>query len=805
MTVRLNRLAALLASLLAPAAALAQDATPGNDIVLPDIDIVAPAPAAASSIAPGIDRAKLPGTVEVLSAQDIARVGSPSVVDALGQLLPGVSLSDTQGNDLTQDLRYRGFAASPLQGTPQGLAVYQNGVRLNEAFGDTLNWDLVPPDAIHSIDLFGSNPAFGLNAIGGAVSIEMKNGFTWQGLETSLRGGSYGRVEGALQYGIRRGPWAAYLATDVERDGGWRFQSASHVERLYADIGYRDGGRELHLVLAGAGDALGVIGPTPIELTRADPRAIFTWPQTTRNQTGSAALNGSVALNDAWTLQGNVYVRVFHQQHVDGNIADFEACSARSSFPGLLCLEDDAFGTPPGGKTTAFRNQFLILGPGNATYPFAAGTPYGTIDTTSTRTTTLGASLQATGTGSVLGHGNTAAVGASVDRSAFDFSASSTLGYLFPDLSVGFDAPVPGMGAGPLRTLGNVGYAPVAIAGDITYVGLYASDTFDLTERLAVSFGGRLNLAWTATRDTTGAAPDLTASHGFSRFNPFAGATFKLTPALSVYGGYAEANRVPTPLELSCSDPVRPCLLANSLVADPALKQVVARSYELGLRGSHALGARQRLTWRLGLFRTDSSDDILALASTLQGRGYYANVPGTRRQGVEAAAQYRGGRWQLYANYALVDATFRFAGTLASPSSPSADADGNILVRPGDRMPLVPRHQVKLGATYLIAPAWEVGADLVAFSSQFFSGDESNRNKPLAGWWSVNLHGSYQVSERVQVFADIRNLFNRRYATYGTYFETGSVANAIPLALNDPRSVTLAQPLSVYGGVRLTW
>jgi iron complex outermembrane receptor protein len=320
-----------------------------------------------------------------------------------------------------------------------------------------------------------------------------------------------------------------------------------------------------------------------------------------------------------------------------------------------------------------------------------------------------------------------------------------------------------------------------------------------------VSFGGRLNLAWIDTRDKTGAAPDLTASHSYVRFNPFAGATFKLNRAVSVYGGYAEANRVPTPLELSCSDPVRPCLLANALVADPPLKQVVAHSYELGLRGSHAFAGKQHLSWRLGLFRTDSSDDILALASAIQGRGYYANVPGTRRQGVEAEAQYRTGRWQLYANYALVDATFRFAGTLPSPNSPSADASGSIQVRPGDRMPLVPLHQVKLGADCFVTPAWQIGADLVAYSSQSFAGDESNRNKPLAAWWSVNLHSSYQVNERVQVFGDIRNLFNRRYATYGTYFEPASVANAIPLALNDPRSVTLAQPLSVYGGVRVTW
>jgi iron complex outermembrane recepter protein len=120
-------------------------------------------------------------------------------------------------------------------------------------------------------------------------------------------------------------------------------------------------------------------------------------------------------------------------------------------------------------------------------------------------------------------------------------------------------------------------------------------------------------------------------------------------------------------------------------------------------------------------------------------------------------------------------------------------------------MPLVPRHQFKTGVDYAVTSRWELAGEIVAFSSQFFAGDESNQNPQLPAYWVANLHTSYQITDGIQFFADLRNLFNRRYATYGTYFETGAVRNAIAVALTDPRTITLAQPLSVYAGIKMTW
>src|SRR3981081_694720 len=305
---------------------------------------VAPAPLPAPSVLPalqviattpvtgiGFDRSKVPAMVQTLTADDFSRVYSPSVVDTLAQRIPGVVTSDIQGNSFFQDLRYRGFAASPLQGTPQGLAVYMQGVRVNEAFGDTVNWDLIPTVAIGRADIWTNNPAFGLNALGGAISLQMKDGFTYRGTEFDASGGSYGRVGGWLQYGVGNGEWAAYLAAQGVTDDGWRYRSPSRIARFYGDLGWKGTDAEVHLVASTADNFFGVIGPTPIQLLNNNYRSIFTWPQTTRNQAQLLALNGRFSITDHWTVQSNLYLRKFDQTHVDGNGAGVERCSGTVS------------------------------------------------------------------------------------------------------------------------------------------------------------------------------------------------------------------------------------------------------------------------------------------------------------------------------------------------------------------------------------------------------------------------------------------------------------------------------------------
>ena len=152
----------------------------------------------------------------------------------------------------------------------QGLAVYQNGMRLNEAFGDTVNWDAVPETAIARLDVWSANPVFGLNALGGAVNMVMKKGFTWSGTELSAQGGSFGHGMAAAQYGAADGDLSFYGAAEGVTDSGSRLHSGSQLARLYGDMGWRNGDSEFHLVASGAQSSLGVVGPTPIEAVAAN-------------------------------------------------------------------------------------------------------------------------------------------------------------------------------------------------------------------------------------------------------------------------------------------------------------------------------------------------------------------------------------------------------------------------------------------------------------------------------------------------------------------------------------------------------
>jgi len=130
-----------------------------------------------------IERDKVPSNTQVLTSADFSHDRSTSFLEGLSQYLPGVFIGDQSGNAFQRDVNYRGFVASPVPGTPQGLAVYQNGVRINESYGDIVNWDFIPEMAIRRLSLVPNSPIFGLNAIGGALTIEMKNGFTYQGKE----------------------------------------------------------------------------------------------------------------------------------------------------------------------------------------------------------------------------------------------------------------------------------------------------------------------------------------------------------------------------------------------------------------------------------------------------------------------------------------------------------------------------------------------------------------------------------------------------------------------------------------------
>src|SRR5581483_10426074 len=171
-----------------------------------------------------------------------------------------------------------------------------------------------------------------------------------------------------------------------------------------------------------------------------------------------------------------------------------------------------------------------------------------------------------------------------------------------------------------------------------------------------------------------------------------------------------------------CSDPTAPCSLANFFTGDPALKQVVTRTIEAGLRGQLVPLENSRLTWNLGAFRSDLDDDILFATSAIIGTGFFQNIGATRRQGIDAGLRFTSGRWLAWLDYTYTDATFRSSFLESSADNPGADANGNIQVRPGDRLPGIPAHVLKAGFQYKATDRWTVGATAIAASGQYLFG-----------------------------------------------------------------------------------
>ena len=751
----------------------------------PAASAATPAATVATPAEPGaIDRDKIPSNIQTLSAADFDPATTPSLLDALARGLPGVALSDQTGNQFQLDLNYRGFIASPVIGTPQGLAVYQNGVRINEVFGDIVNWDFIPQNAINRLTLVPSNPVYGLNAIGGALSFEMKNGFTYHGVEGEVSGGSYGRIGTSVQAGGQVGNLSGYITADAIDDAGWREDTPSQLRRLYADLGARGDQTEYHVTFTGASNSFGAAAATPVQLLEQNWSSIYTVPQTTQNQLAFLTASASWKPSDTLTYQANVYYRNFQQSHVDGNGTD--AQNSGCPDPTVLCFPN---------LNGTLSNLITTTGQTVPATGLLGTSVLGEIDRTWTTTNSFGGTAQAASSEKVFGHDNNFVVGMSIDRGLVQFSTTSELGTVNPN-----QFPfVQGSGLFIDQPSGDV--APVGLGATTLYTGLYTTDTFDVTPRLSLTAGGRFNFAQIILQDELGNDPLLNGNHEYSRFNPTVGATYKLTPNITLYGSYSEANRAPTPLELGCSDPLRPCLIDNALVGDPNLQQVVSHTFEAGLRGRFDPGKGQ-LTWTVGAYHTLNSNDIINVASPIPGHEYFQNGGDTLRQGIEANATYKWDRWNVYANYTYVDATFLSALTLSSPFNPYADASGNIFVAPGDHLTGIPDFRFKLGAEYRITDPWKLGVDLNVVGSQYLVGDESNQNPKIPAYWVVNLHSSYQISKNFEVFGLVKNFFNQRYYVYGTFFDTTSFPY---LNLTDPRTFVPGMPFAAYVGARATF
>jgi len=704
---RAARLALALAWLFGADAASAQN--PAEVFELPTVSVVGTTPL------PGLGTAArdVPANVQIFGSREIGQQRPLDLTDFLDRNANSVGTGSGQGNPYQRDLSFRGFAASPLLGTPQGISVFQDGVRINEAFGDVVNWDLLPPEAISSVQLIpGSNPLFGLNTLGGALAVYTKSGAQYPGGSLELSTGSFRRHTALVQYGGARDRLDYFLAGDVSSDDGWAEHNPSRVKRMFGKVGYQDDRSDLDVSLTLADNTLQ--GTQTLPQSWLDtPREAYTFPDTNENRLAFLAAKGSRFLSDVALLGGTLYYRRYRNANLSSNVnADF----------GVL---DPSTGIPDDTEATNDRSV------------------------TDQRSWGLG--LQFTLLGDLAGRRNQFIIGASGDFGDTGFTQQSQPAQF-------------GTGREAIATGDFVPETDVDTRN--RYWGAFFADTLALDERWTLTLAGRYNRARIDVNDRSGEDPGLDSASTFSRLNPAFGVNFNPSPAVTAYASYSEGMRAPSPVELTCADAQAPCKLPNVFLTDPPLRKVVSRTIEAGARGRHGSG----VDWSAAVYRTDLDDDI-AFITTGQGAvssGFFQNIGKTRREGIELGANVQLSAVSLNLRYSRTNATFRSTFLAASPNNSTANANGAIVVHPGDRVPGIPADSFKLRADLELAQGWSLGASLVVASSQYAHGDENNRdrNGRVPGYAVVDLDARWRFARDWELFAALSNVFDRRYQNF---------------------------------------
>lgn len=740
-------LLAILTAYAMPQMAMAENRA--EAIELGKIEVVGVTPL--SSLGVPIDQ--VPSNVQVAKGQDIQDQHGLSIADYLNQNMAGVNINEAQNNPYQPDVNFRGFTASPLVGTPQGLSVYQDGVRVNEPFGDTVNWDLIPQNAISSIALMpGSNPLFGLNTLGGAISVQTKSGEHNPGGGIQVSGGSWGREAVEGEYGGKLSNGVSYFfAGNKFKENGWRDGSPSDVLQGFGKLGWSNEKTDVDISFTGADNELTGNGYQAQEMLQSLGRkSIYTKPDITKNKLAFVNAKVSHWLSDELLLTTNAYYRKNRTSSYNGDLnGDFGA-----------------------GVFSPVGNQIL--------HGSNADEYQGVINQGHSNQKGYGGAAQLTW----VTDKNQVTAGVSADLARIKFEQTSQLFSLFDG----------GRGVGGALDDAST---DVTLHGRSRTWSIFATDTYNMTSKLALTASGRYNNTRINNSDQinpdAGTAGSLTGANTYTRFNPAVGLTYNVAPELNVYGGYNEGNRAPSIIEMGCSDPDHPCLLPNSMAGDPpTLKQVVAKTFEAGVRGKFGEVAK----WNISAYRATNNDDLQFIAANTSGAGYFSNVGKTRRQGMDFGLNGVTGNFRWSAGYSYIQATYQSTFDIASDvNSSSHDVDGKsvITVNPGDNIPGIPKHQLKFRGEYRVIPAWTVGASAVLFSDQYARGNENNQHQAgtygahtfigsgkIGGYGVLNIDTRYTLANTGwQVFAKVNNVFDRDYYTSAMLGTSGFGADGV--------------------------
>lgn len=761
----------------------------------------------ATSLQTGSDAAPIFGSVQSLSQKQIEESVSRSLPELLKTQFASVNLNDAQNNPFQPDLQYRGFTASPLLGLPQGISVYLNGGRINEAFGDTVNWDLMPLDAIDTVSLYsGSNPLFGQNTLGGALTLNTKTGFTFDANEIDATVGQYGQSAISIETGGNNGSWGYYINANHYEEDGWRDYSPSEVNQVFSSVSYQDNKRRIDVNYLYADSELLGNGASPIELLDIEGReAVYTHPDQTNNELHHFSVSGDLQLSDAHLISFNAFYRDNETTSINGDDSDFGACQFSDGRITLCELEeDDDDDENDNDEDEDDDDELVTVGDDAEAVAFigydedtalsdiSEVSPEvidGTYNTGKSDTRAFGFSSQLASNYELLGKPSVLVIGATYNKGDINYAADTTFGILENETAndTRTVTPLQGLQSAEDR---------VRLDVDTTAWSLLFVNTTHITDTISLNIGGRFNRDHVLMEDLSEDGDDsLDGNHRFTQFNPAIGLDIALTEHSLINLAFSQSSRTPSPAELSCADEDDPCRLPNGFVADPPLNQVVTQTIE-----ANYAAAFNDIELTLNIYRSKSQDDIIfQQAGSVASRGYFINIDATRRQGIEFSINSFWKQLHYRFNYNYLDATFESSFISFSPFNPLG---ANRQVEAGDTIPGQPKHHIKFYLDYALTNQASLGAEIISASSQYYRGDEANENDTLDSYVVTNVYVDYQFNHTFSAQLRINNLFDTEYETFGTYGEADEVLEDIYSDVESPLFVGPAQPRMVSLNVK---
>ncbi len=782
----------------------------------------------------GKTKDKIPAPVQTATDKDISKTNAINITDFMSRSLGSVYVNDTQGNGFQPDINYRGFTASPLSGTPQGISVYMDGVRLNQPFGDVVSWDLIPRSAIKSMTMMpGSNPLFGRNTLGGALSLETKDGKSNPGTSIQGLGGAYGRNAYEFEHGgySKEQGLNWFVTGNYYQDQGWRQYSPSNVRQIFGKVGWEGEKTDLKLTTAYNDNSLIGNGLQTVDGLKQDYTSVYTTPDITENRSLFLNLEGKYQVNSKVVLAGNTYYRNIKTGSVNGDINQdaFGGTVYQFGLGGDRSIRDPSLDPAFPSNRCITQAAATTAGGGPSGEPSEKCT--GIITQSTTQQQNWGAQGQAIFDDKLFGLDNQFLFGGAYDQSVIGYNQFGQYGYLNPNGSVtavsGASATATNNGL-YFNDAGDGGAQVdnrVSLGGDTITWSFFTEDTFSPAKNLHITASGRYNYTSVSNKDALsnqhylnhelGAdnydpgvidpSASLSGKHVFDRFNPAVGLTYNPYEAIGFYAGYNEGTRAPTTIELGCANPNQPCRMPNSMAGDPSLKQVITQNWEAGFRGL----LPGKVNWSLGYFNIINTNDIQFVAAPdtiANGYGYFRNFGKTQRQGIEASLDRKVEDWSIGANYTYLDATYQSTEILNSQynqagSDPGADGS-TITVNPGNRIPLVPKHTFKTYIDYQLSKEWGTNLNIIGFSQSFVRGNENNAqqaNGTIPGYVVVNYGVRYapEFVKGLLVFGQVNNILDEHYYTAGQFGAAG-IANG--QYQNSPSGTTFYGP-----GAPRTW